>query len=337
MNDASEPRRPPRVLAVGFFSTIGDLDSLEVLRGWIGEAGGETLVAPIEARVRAALSGAVDPDALSPEEITHVVLVCGPAWEGLYRRRCPFDLRRFAGARFLGLNLTMVRPIAEWNPFHALFERDSERTTRPDLTFLHSRDRVPVIGVCRVHPQPEYGDRQRHALAEEKIERLLAGIDAAVVPLKTVWPPRGGRGRDAVRTATPAAIESLIARMDVVVTMRLHAMVYALKNGVPAVAVDPVEGGGKVLAQARTLGWPHAFAADAVDDAALRTALDACLAPDARADARAAAARGAAALRELPADFLAALSAPPPEAPPDPMPPPRPPKRGLLPRRRRVD
>src|SRR5437016_6221025 len=39
---------------------------------------------------------------------------------------------------------------------------------------------------------------------------------------------------------TPSEVESLIARMDLVLTTRLHGMVLALKHGVPAVAVDPV-------------------------------------------------------------------------------------------------
>ena len=48
----------------------------------------------------------------------------------------------------------------------------------------------------------------------------------------------------------------MIARSDVVVTTRLHGLVLALKNGVPALAVDPVAGGAKVAAQAAAWGWP---------------------------------------------------------------------------------
>lgn len=55
---------------------------------------------------------------------------------------------------------------------------------------------------------------------------------------------------------TSAEIESLIARMDIVVTTRLHDMVLALKNGVPAIAVDPIAGGAKITQQARAINWP---------------------------------------------------------------------------------
>jgi hypothetical protein len=56
--------------------------------------------------------------------------------------------------------------------------------------------------------------------------------------------------------ASAAQVEAVIARADVVVTTRLHGLVLALKNGVPALAIDPVAGGGKVAAQAAAWGWP---------------------------------------------------------------------------------
>jgi hypothetical protein len=67
--------------------------------------------------------------------------------------------------------------------------------------------------------------------------------------------------------------------MDVVLTMRLHGLALALKNGPPAVAVDPFSGGDKITAQARAVDWPCAFAVDKasedVMDDALRFALSA--------------------------------------------------------------
>jgi hypothetical protein len=53
--------------------------------------------------------------------------------------------------------------------------------------------------------------------------------------------------------------------LDVVVTDRLHGMVLALRAGVPALAVDPVEGGAKVTAQAHACGWPAVVGAERLD------------------------------------------------------------------------
>jgi len=307
-----------RVLIVGFFTTLGDLDSLAIVRGWVEAAGGAALVAPYKPRIRDSMPGAVDIEGVDPATITHVVAVTGPCSRGYFARR-RFDLRRFAHCRWIGVNLSMVDPVEAWNPFHVLLERDSDRIQRPDLTLLHSRDKVPVIGLCRVGRQPEYGDRQRYDVAHEKIERLLASFDAAVVPIETGVPAGDGP----IRAATEARIESLIARMDALVTTRLHGLVYALKNGVPAVVVDGVAGGGKVLAQARTLGWPHAFEAETAGEAELRAALDACLMQGAPEAARASARTGREQLRDLEKRFLEALSGRAPASPAHAMPAPR--------------
>ena len=81
-------------------------------------------------------------------------------------------------------------------------------------------------------------------------------------------------------------IESLIARMDAVLTTRLHGLALAVKNGVPVLAIDPVHGGAKISRQAETIGWPVVFAAEAMDDQKLRDALEYCLSGAARIKAR---------------------------------------------------
>jgi hypothetical protein len=64
--------------------------------------------------------------------------------------------------------------------------------------------------------------------------------------------------------ATPDQFQSLLARLDILVSTRLHGLVLGLRAGVPVLAVDPVAGGGKVSAQARALGWPAVVSADEV-------------------------------------------------------------------------
>lgn len=78
---------------------------------------------------------------------------------------------------------------------------------------------------------------------------------------------------------SPAEVEALVARMDVVVTTRVHGMVHALKQGLPAVAVDPISGGAKIRRQAEAVGWPVVLTADGLSEKALHEALDYCLAP----------------------------------------------------------
>src|SRR5699024_616497 len=65
----------------------------------------------------------------------------------------------------------------------------------------------------------------------------------------------------------PAQLDSLLGRLDAVVSTRLHGLVLSLRARIPVVAVDPVLGGGKVTAQARAAHWPALIpAAELLDD-----------------------------------------------------------------------
>ena len=68
-----------------------------------------------------------------------------------------------------------------------------------------------------------------------------------------------------------AEVESVIARLDVMITTRLHGMILALKNGVPAIAIDPEPNGAKILWQAQTLKWPVVFKISDLDGCGITT------------------------------------------------------------------
>ena len=109
---------------------------------------------------------------------------------------------------------------------------------------------------------------------------------------------------------SPAEVESLIARMDVVVTTRLHGLVLALKNGVPAIAVDTVAGGAKVTRQAEALGWSHVYPAEGLEPETLAAALDELAGDEGRAAAHAAASGPARASRTSAAAYSLLVSRP---------------------------
>ena len=285
-----------RALVAGWFSfeqmgaTAGDLLARDLVVEWLTGAGHESDIA-----TAAPFSGGVDWTEVDPRTYDLVVFVCGPFGNGW-----PVTdfLARFRGRHLVGIDLTMLQALEEWNPFDVLIERDSSRTANPDLTFLADPPTTPVIGVVRVHAQQEYGDRGRHQAVDEAIDRLLDGVDAACVPIDTRL------DQNATGLRTPGQVESLIARMDAVITTRLHGLVLSLKNGVPALVIDPVAGGGKVLRQASTVGWPHVFTPDSLDGDRLRAALTAVLQPDARAEARICAERAKERVAELRRCFI---------------------------------
>ncbi|WP_182360009.1 polysaccharide pyruvyl transferase family protein [Tomitella gaofuii] len=72
---------------------------------------------------------------------------------------------------------------------------------------------------------------------------------------------------DAAMFAEPEQFFSVLRRMDVLVSTRLHGLVLGLKAGAPVLAVDPVSGTAKMTAQARGLRWPAVIPAAAVHEA----------------------------------------------------------------------
>jgi hypothetical protein len=286
------------VLVAGWFSfehmgaTAGDLLVRDVACGWLDEARRNYAVATAPP-----FTGGVDWRSVEPREYEQVVFVCGPFGNGP-----PVDafLERFGHARLAGLNLSMLDSLEAWDPFDALWERDSSRTERPDLALLSTPATVPVVGVVLVHPQKEYADGM-HAAAEAAIDRLLASRELAAVRIDTRM------DHNVTGLRTPNEVASLIGRMDAVVTTRLHGLVLALKHGVPALAIDPVAGGAKVLRQAQAVGWPVVYTADALTDHGLRAALEYCLTAHARREAALAATRGMRNLAAVRDEFIASL------------------------------
>lgn len=288
-----------KTLVTGWFSfegmgaSAGDMLSLDLTREWLEDAD-----VPYDVALAAPFAGGVDWTQVDPADYANVVFVCGPIGNGP-----PVDrlLQRFAGARLVGVNVSMLEPLSRWNPFDALFERDSSVTSRPDLTFLASPALVPVVGVIRIDAQPEYGVRDLHDAADVAIDRLFGSRDVACIPIDTRLDLEGADLR------TAEAVDSAIARMDMVVTTRLHGMVLALRRGVPALAIDSVQGGGKITRQAETIGWPFCLAVDDLDDVVLNGAFDECLGEPGRRAARETRTRAGRLLSTIGAEVVTSL------------------------------
>jgi hypothetical protein len=290
-----------RVLVAGWFSfehmgaSAGDLLARDITCSWLARAGRQFDIAG------APPFPGIDWRTADASLYSDVVFVCGPVGNGP-----PITefLQRFRKMRLIGLNLTMLHDPSNWNPFDLLWERDSSSSCRPDMVFGSSEPYVPVVGLVLIDAQPEYGANDRLEVANSSLRVLAERHQVAAVPIDT----RLDINSTGLHTA--AQVQSLIARMQVVLTTRLHGTVLALKAGVPVVAVDPVSGGGKVSRQARALGWPVAFDMETLNAEALDEALRYCLTEEARMQARECAARARAQVSEIGLEFSRVLTAP---------------------------
>ncbi|MET9773700.1 polysaccharide pyruvyl transferase family protein [Streptomyces sp. NPDC006367] len=216
---------------------------------------------------------------VDPAAYSHLVFVCGP----VHGPQVEELHRRFAHCVRIAVGVSVVDPAS---PAVTGFDRVLARDAAGSAPALDLAARAPalparpVVGVVLTHGQHEYGARRRHAEVAEDVTRWLAGKDCARLELETRLDAHDWR-----LCGTPAQLESVLSRLDLVVTDRLHGLVLALRAGTPALAVDPVAGGAKVTAQARACGWPALVAAERLETGVLERWWAWCLA-DGREAAR---------------------------------------------------
>ena len=263
------------VLVSGWFSfenmgaTAGDLIACDVLCNWLTSAG-----ISYEIAYAPPFDGGVRWQHTDPGKYTHIIFVCGPFGNGWPVTEF---LEHFKGVKLVGLNLTLLESLEQWNPFEFCYERDSASSHRPDITFASCSERIPVVGVILAHLQKEYGSRSKHAEANEAIQNLVSSRHIVRIDIDTSLENNAGGLK------TPEEIESLIAKMDIVVTTRLHGLALSIKNGVPVVALDPIEGGDKITRQARSIGWPVVFSPGQYSPEKIEEAFQFCTTNEAKA------------------------------------------------------
>jgi hypothetical protein len=269
-------------LVAGWFSleqggaTAGDLLVRDVVCAWLRA---RKIVHDV-AQERA-LGDGVDWFRVPPSAYTHLVFACGPVGPELAVAEL---IERFTCCRRVAVNVSLVGDPA-WRPFDLLLERDGLGSAKPDLAITRPPGSAPVVAVVKIHPQGEHRGA-RPGIAHAAFDRLLAALECAPFVVDTVLDASVPGRR------STAEVQALLARADVVLTTRLHGLILALAGGVPAVAIDPIMGGAKLLAQSRALDWPASMTVDTVDDERLRQHFDWCRTRAARERAVASRARG---------------------------------------------
>ncbi len=253
-----------RFLVAGWFSfdevvaTIGDELGADVVTGWLTELGVDFDVAWAPYLQRGPHWRDVDPD-----RYTHLVFVSGPLMDTPLLHELTGLV---AGAQRGAVNVSVVDDVGR-GMFDRVWERDARGIARPDLAGGTTTPDVPVLAVAFAPPQEEYGPRSQ----ADRVRGVLEGwLRARALP----WFELDMDIYDEPYDRFPAQVEALVRRADVVVSMRLHALVLGLAHGVPVIACDAVAGGAKVSAQATALGWPLRLTAGEIDAASLDAALE---------------------------------------------------------------
>jgi len=293
-----------RVLIAGWFSfddmgaTAGDMIARDIVCQWLKDA---SINADVADSAKFPYPGGINWRLADPDDYTDLLFVCGPFGNGWPVTEL---LAHFSNCRLTGVNLSLMESLDVWNPFSFLIERDSSRKNNPDITLYAAPPAIPVVGIILSHKQKEYGKKALHEIANAAIEQLLAGVEVARVPVDTALLDNKGGLR------TSGEVESLIAKMDLVITTRLHGAVLAIKNGIPAIAIDPISGGAKITSQVQALHWPVLLNAESLDEIKLLEAFNYCLTRGARIRAMECAAVAAKKIETLKENLLTQLCLP---------------------------
>lgn len=242
-------------------TTFGDTAAMTVVIQWMEELGVDFDVACLPEYGIDGLNLAH----LNPMNYHTVIFVCGP-WS--HHTKCT-RFRKFEDARFIGIDLSVQSGSS--HELDLLIPRDYKGEQNPDLAFISKTEAKPLIGVALVHSQGEYGDRQRHDHVHNEIYAYLKSERIAWITLDTLWHENKSGIPDI------AAFENLISRLDAIITTRMHGLVFSLKNGIPALAIDPIFGGAKVSAQASALEWPLLLKSDDVSCRSIEESIERCL------------------------------------------------------------
>ena len=272
-----------RVLA-GWFSfdeviaTLGDELGGDVVAGWLTdlEIDHDVAWAPY-------LDRGVDWRDVDPADYTHLVFVSGPLGDRSLLRELT---EAFAGVQRWAVNVSVVEESAR-GLFDRVWERDAAGVARPDLAVEGPDPDAPVGAVAFTPVQGEYGERSQ-------AERVRGAIEEWLADRALPWFELDMDLYEKPHARRPAQVEALVRRADVVVSMRLHALVLGLKHGRPVVACDPIAGGAKVTSQAAALDWPLVLPAEELTAGALDAALERCLSGELADRVRAARERGRA-------------------------------------------
>jgi hypothetical protein len=270
------------VLVTGWFSfrdgevTAGDALAARAVSDALGRLGvtHDSAWSPVFA------PGGLSLEDAAPESYEQVLFVCGPVHGAQILRLH----ERYASCRRTAIGVSVLDEEApEVTGFHRILARDRAGVgLMADLAgAARSQPVQPLVGMALTHGQGEYGTRRGHERAAAVLGSWLAAQDCARVEADTRL------ARDAWRLCrTPEQYLSLVGRLDLMVTDRLHGLVLALRMGVPALVVDPVQGNAKVSAQARLLRWPAVIPCEALSPPALDRWWTWCLSAAGQAAAR---------------------------------------------------
>ena len=257
---------PRRLLVTWYGSfkghgTVGDLRSLEsTVTHLVGT--GHQLFHATASEMEFPGATRVQWQDASPEHFDGVIFVCGPILK--FHRETNALFTRFVDRPSLALGVSLLPRDDDGyaNPFDVTLARQGGDRPYGDVAIVappaKARPRSCTslkIGLALRGAQYEYGEerclwRETEALARSAASAAASARGGVVVDIENHL---------ARSNLTADGIEAIYADCDLILTSRFHGAITALRQGVPFVAIDHINGGAKVFDLLAPLGLKHVY------------------------------------------------------------------------------
>jgi hypothetical protein len=229
--------------------TFGDVHAAEVVASWLTE---KNIEYDIVNEVSYSKKN-IEFKKINPKIYNILFYVCGPFGIGSFK---PLDVKKdFKHCKKIAVNVSVDRDDISSYQGHVdyIIARDSGTVKNPDLVFNIKNTKVPVIGVLLIHSNGPKG-LKCHEKIKKEVWNFFDKEKYARIDMDTIITTKKNINR--TRVYSSDILDSLICRCDAIISNRLHGVVYALKNKIPVLAIDPIIGGHKVQKQIESIKWP---------------------------------------------------------------------------------
>ena len=241
-----------KILITGHFSTVGDIACLKYVLKKIDQYEFDVIAFHPSVNKFLEFSTLKCFNKVKPKKYSHLILVCGPIYPSFLVSH-GLDISDFSHCVTIGINLSLIQPLSLWNPFDHLYERDSSENVRPDLALASYYKNKYLIGICLIESQKEYGDLQLHKKTVNVVKEFSKTKKYTFISIdsKLSYPENSFCIKD------EEDFLSIINKFDLLITNRLHGMIFSSLLNLPTIAIDSVLERGKVTSQANFIKTSH--------------------------------------------------------------------------------
>ena len=232
-------------------STIGDLLTLKEV---VKQLEKEGLVFPLFSAFEIEGIKSEPIQSMQLDKLNSVLFVCGPITLESQRMRDLVEAIKNQDIPFIGISVSILSPLA--NPFNQVIAREGLSNSFFDLSPLQDADgiflmhltrklqirKIKVGVVLRGH-QSEYGEENCNCeKARDLVYGSLSHLERNSLGIEICEIDHVLRGNP----LSVFAYDKIYQSCDFVLTTRFHGAIMSVRNLVPFIVVDQIEGGAKV-------------------------------------------------------------------------------------------